>query len=345
MQFNNIIGYNTGMNMKNILKLAITTALAAILVATVPAAYAGGYTNVCGNPLPSSGNYYNPTPAHLCPGGQSNTVCNTSTGSCSASGTVIRLVCDGFHQECRQGISGFKSIDEGVNTSKSVFGACNETVQVDAFNVNCRNGDGSWKTECSNGSAMVGYLVYHNTCDATPTPNVCADVNARFEVKLKGQQPYLTQSGTFNANDIETLKFTSQKGKYPNISDYSGVTVVNGPTGKKTINGTVPLQSWPYAFTSAGEYWIVTGPVAEQWCSMVKIVVTAQQVTPTPTPTVTVTVTATTTPTPIVTKRETGFDTASILIGGTLGMISGAGVLFYNKAFIAKLMTRFMHTA
>lgn len=330
---------------------------------------ASGFTNICGNSLPA-GTYYNPVPGHACPNGQVNTSCNSSTGSCSSSGTVLRLVCNGFHRECTSGTSGFQSQTEQVGGSQSVYGgSCNQTIQVDVFSLACRNSDGSWKTECSNGSGLIGFLVYHTSCDATPTPPVggqCPNVNARFEVKLRNQSAFLTQSGTYSVSDLETLKYTVQQGVWPNISDYNGFAFISGPSGQSSRNGQQNLIAWPHPINQAGTYRIVAGPTEGNWCSQVGITLTAPPVTPTVTPTVTVTPTLTptvtptitTTPTPTVTitttptatptqtviqttvvpPEDTGFDPNTLLIAGFLGIVTGSGVLVYNKTLVTKIL-------
>jgi len=335
----------------------ILTVISTSFIFAAPAS-ASGYTNICGNSLPGQGQYLPSGTAHRCPGGQVNTTCNPSTGQCSGSGTVVRFTCNGYSQECRS------NGEEGTNTSKSVFGgSCNQTVQVDVFSINCRNSDGSWKTECANGSAMLGFMVYHVSCDPTPTPtgttNACPDVNARFEVKLTGQSAFLTQSGSYPLSSLESLKYTVHQGIWPNISDYNGVAFISGPTGQSTRTGVQSMIAWPHAINQAGNYRIVAGPSSGNWCSQVQITLTGATPTPTPTITPTITVTNTPTPTPTVTvtvppttvppttvppttivpTEDTGFDANTLLIAGFLGIVTGSGVLVYNKTFVSRLAT------
>jgi|GEM_PF-3394592 len=320
-------------------------------------ASASGFTNICGNSLPA-GNYYNPVPGHACPNGQVNTTCNSATGSCSSSGTVLRLVCNGFHRECTTSTPGFQSQTEQVGGSLSVNGgSCNQTIQVDVFSLACRNTDGSWKIECSNGSGLIGFLVYHTSCDATPTPTVidqCPNVNARFEVKLRNQSAFLTQNGTYLVSDLETLKYTVHQGVWPNISDYNGFAFISGPSGQSSRNGQQNLISWPHSINQAGTYRIAAGPTENNWCSQVAIILTTPHVTPTPTvtvtttptPTITITPTSTPTTTPtqtsvpttVVPPEDTGFDPNTLLIAGFLGIVTGSGVLVYNKTLVSKIL-------
>lgn len=117
--------------------------------ATGPLSYGGGvYTNLCGTGTAAT--------ADTC-----NAGCNPYTGSCSSTtASVVRYVCDGRLNECRQNESGF-------STSQSVAGvSCGKTVQLDVYTKNCR-ADGGWS--CSS-SDLKDYMVWYSGDCAGSTP-------------------------------------------------------------------------------------------------------------------------------------------------------------------------------
>lgn len=114
----------------------------------------GTYTNLCGTGPNAT--------ANAC-----NRGCNTATGTCTSAETrVTRFTCNGRLTECRSNEAPFA-------TSYGVSGvACNQTVQVDVYDKNCRP-NGTWLCKPAD---LVDYMVwYSGPCTSTtPTPTVPA---------------------------------------------------------------------------------------------------------------------------------------------------------------------------
>ena len=223
-------------------------------------AYADGYTNVCNFGQVFSG--YLSGPVHRCPvGAGNNQYCSTATGSCSASGTVIRHVCNGYHNECVSSTPGFTGqIDESVGGSMSVTnGGCDQTIQVDVFSINCRSG-GGWNAACANNSALLGYLVYHKSSCFTPTPtsppvNTCIASSAYFLVKKFGQSEIVTPYTSLYTSDLESLRYAGYA--YGTTSPINGSAYLYGPTGSGSTGfRTLSATNWPYAYNQVGTYGI-----------------------------------------------------------------------------------------
>ncbi|MBI5151493.1 MAG: PKD domain-containing protein [Candidatus Pacebacteria bacterium] len=113
----------------------------------------GEYVNICGTGLAATEN-------------KCNKGCDTSSGTCSASGNyVVKFTCNGRTSdgECRSNETSF-------STSQSLSGTtCGKTVQIDVFDRTCRNQYGQWET-----CALQDYIVwYSGDCSTTTTQRSC----------------------------------------------------------------------------------------------------------------------------------------------------------------------------
>ncbi len=105
---------------------------------------ASEYTNLCG-----AGSDRNTT---LC-----NQGCNLNTGICrSDKPYVVKFVCEGRQVKCDQNMSTF------ANEQNIGAVSCGKTVQIDSFDKDCRNADGSWG--CTDRNILDFMVWYSGDC-------------------------------------------------------------------------------------------------------------------------------------------------------------------------------------
>lgn len=111
--------------------------------------------------------------------------CDPKDGKCDGDGKnfVVKFVCDGKKNDCNNHdtesewvkdevnlLDDYKTYNRSYDKSHTQKIKCDQTIQIDVFDKQCRVGDDGWECKDNN---LKDYMVFYNECKEDKKPPVC----------------------------------------------------------------------------------------------------------------------------------------------------------------------------